>query len=75
MAFIRSFTDRIEVVYDADDEEPNCMLCENANRCTGGIIRLIDDEHKRDENFRCGSEWGWTNYIRVEVIKRKSNGF
>lgn len=39
--------------YTADDEEPNCICCDNQYNCTGRY---------------CGPEYGWSNYIRLEEI-------
>lgn len=44
------------ITYTADDEEPDCMLCENAN---------ADDRFCKNN---CGAEHGWSCYMRKEQI-------
>lgn len=39
--------------YTADDEEPNCICCENQWDCTGKY---------------CGPEYGWNNYVRYVLL-------
>lgn len=47
---------REEVIYTADDEEPNCNRCDNIE-CAYLCIH------------RCGAEHGWYGYERSELIE------
>lgn len=47
-----------KIILTADDEEPNCMCCDNQDKCTG-------------EN--CGPEYGWFRYRRVKEIEDETN--
>lgn len=41
------------IVFDAEDEEPNCISCDNQDKCTGEY---------------CGPEYGWYKYQRTESV-------
>ena len=42
------------LILSADDEEPNCMKCDNADRCSGD---------------RCGPEYGWAGYRSTRDVR------
>jgi len=45
------------IEYTADDEDPNCMLCDHVN----------DSYEFCEEN--CGAEHGWCGYRRYEKME------
>lgn len=46
------------VVYSADDEMPDCMMCDNC-----------DSNFNCIKN--CGAKYGWSGYQRTEWIKER----
>lgn len=48
--------DKSIVVFNADDEFPNCLMCDLADWCDGK---------------QCGPDWGWSRYKRTTVIENE----
>ena len=58
MKIARDLGDSVEIIYTADDEEPDCILCDNVCTASDNVCA------------RCGKS-GWMYYQRSEVINKK----
>ena len=61
------------VIFNADDENPDCMQCDRVDMCSGGVFINPYGIVVKDNNFKCGAEWGWRDYQRTESLRSITN--
>lgn len=54
--------EREKETYTADNEEPNCMHCDNQDYC----FRKLSTGEWVEESL-CGADYGWRLYKRTEL--------